>query len=196
MRQIGQIQQVQIQRTGLKRGERLARYYDPSPLLVTDQLLLTPDGVIGVTETGEQIVDVHHVAHPTSGNAGVNGVSVGFTSHYRAMQERFGAHVTDGCAGENILVETAEEFELAALGRRIAIRSQESGALAYLEDLVVAAPCVEFSQFVLQEATPVPAQTLRETLIFLDHGRRGFYATFTGEAPFAVRAGDLVFVEA
>src|SRR5690349_534109 len=124
MRQIGQIKQVQIQRTGLKHGAKPARYYDPSPILVTEQLLLTPDGVIGVTEAGEQVLDVHHIAHPTSGNAGMNGVCVGFTSHYRAMRERFGAHVTDGCAGENILVETAEEFELAALGQRIAIRSQ------------------------------------------------------------------------
>lgn len=196
MRQIGQIKQVQVQRTGLKHGKKPARYYDPSPILVTEQLLLTPDGVIGVTEAGEQILDVHHIAHPTSGNAGMNGVSIGFTSHYRAMQERFGAHVTDGCAGENILVETTEGFELAALGQRIAIRSQESGALTYLDELMVAAPCVEFSQYVLQGVEPAPAKVLRETLIFLDDGRRGFYATFTGEAPFAIRAGDLVFVEA
>lgn len=196
MRQIGQIKQVQVQRTGLKHGKKPARYYDPSPILVTEQLLLTSDGVIGVTEAGEQILDVHHIAHPTSGNAGMNGVSIGFTSHYRAMQERFGAHVTDGCAGENILVETTEGFELAALGQRIAIRSQESGALTYLDELMVAAPCVEFSQYVLQGVEPAPAKVLRETLIFLDDGRRGFYATFTGEAPFAIRAGDLVFVEA
>lgn len=196
MRQIGQIKQVQIQRTGLKRGERLARYYDPSPILVTERLLLTPEGVIGVMATGEQIVDVHHVAHPNTGNAGMNGVSVGFTSHYRAMQERFGAHMTDGCAGENILVETVEEFELESLGQQVAIQSQESGALAYLEHLKVAAPCVEFSHFALREPMPAPAKTVRETLIFLDHGRRGFYATFAGEEPFVLRAGDIVFVEA
>jgi hypothetical protein len=196
MRQIGQIKQVQVQRTGLKHGEKPARYYDPSPILVTEQLLLTREGVIGVTATGEQVIDVHHVAHPRSGNAGMNGVSVGFTSHYQKMREQFGEHLVDGCAGENILVETAEEFGLMALGGRIAIQSQQSGALAYLENLKVAAPCVEFSQFALQMSMPGSAKDVRDTLIFLDHGRRGFYATFTGEEPFVLRAGDSVFVGA
>lgn len=196
MRKIGQIKQVQVQRTALKQGEKPHRYYDPSPILVAEKLLLTPEGVIGMTAQGERVVDVHNVAHSSSRNAGVNGISLGFTSHYRAMQEKFGTHLTDGCAGENILVETAEEFQREALGERIAIQSQESGTLTYLECLKVAAPCVEFSRFALNELMPVPAEILRETLIFLDHGRRGFYATFAGEEPFPLQAGDVVFVEA
>ncbi len=141
-------------------------------------------------------MDVHNAAHPSSRNADINGVSLGFTSHYRAMREKFGPRIIDGCAGENILVEAEEEFALEALGERVAIQSRENGALAYLDFLEVAAPCVEFSHFVLNEPMPVPAATLRATLIFLDHGRRGFYATFTSKEPFALRAGDKVFVEA
>lgn len=196
MRQIGQIKQVQIQRAALKLGQKPHRYYDPSSILVVEKLLLTSGGVLGETAGGEQLLDVHNIDHPTSRNAGVNGVSLGFTSHYRAMREKFGAHLRDGCAGENILVEVSEEFQLEALGKRVALRSRESGVLAYLESLKVAAPCVEFSHFALNEVMPVPAELLRETLIFLDRGRRGFYATFTSAEPFALRAGDSVFVEA
>lgn len=196
MRQIGQVKQVQVQRTRLKLGEKPHRFYDSSPLLVTAKLLLTPRGVIGVTAEDEQMVDVHNAAHPDSRNAGMNGVSFGFTSHYQAMRERFGRHIIDGCAGENILIAAEKEFALEALGGRLALQAQENGALAYLEALAVAAPCVEFSHFALDDALiPLPAEILRETLIFLDYGRRGFYATFTSEEPFLLQAGDKVFVE-
>lgn len=195
MRAIGQVKQVQIQRDPLKRGDKPHRYYDPAPLLVVERLLLTPQGVIGVTAVGEELTDVHHAAHPQSRNAGINGISLGFTSHYRAMREEFGAHLTDGLAGENILVETTEEFSRAIPGGRVAIQARESGGLVYLEHVAVAAPCVEFSHFALNELMPVSAATLREALTFLDHGRRGFYATFSGEEPFVMRAGDILFVE-
>ncbi|MEO7018558.1 MAG: hypothetical protein ABI234_00210 [Ktedonobacteraceae bacterium] len=196
MRQIGQIKQVQIQRTALKQGQKPQRYYDPAPILVVEKLLLTPRGVLGVTVAGEQLVDVHNADHPASRYASVNGISLGFTSHYQAMREKFGAHLTDGCAGENILVEIAEAFQLEALGERIAIQSQESSQWVYLERLRVAAPCVEFSYFALNELLPVPAEILRETLMFLDQGQRGFYATFMSEEPLTLQAGDTVFVEA
>ena len=195
MRYIGQVKQVQIQRTHLKQGTKPYRYYDPAPILVMERLLLAAEGVIGVTSEGEEIIDSHHVAHPESGNAGMNGISLGFTSHYRAMREKFGAHLVDGCAGENILIETTEEFSLEALGERVILQARENGALAYLEQLYVAAPCVEFSHFALNEQMPVPAERLRETLTFLDHGRRGFYTTLAGGAPFVLHAGDSVFVE-
>jgi len=195
MRAIGQVKQVQIQRGPLKRGNKPHRYYDPSPLLVVEHLQLTTQGVIGVTSEGEALTDVHHSAHPESRHAGINGISLGFTSHYRAMREKFGAHLADGLAGENILVETTEEFSRAMPGGRVVIRGRENGGLIYLEQLVVAAPCVEFSHFALNELMSVSAATLREALIFLDHGRRGFYASFCGGEPFVVRAGDTFFVE-
>lgn len=196
MRQIGQIKHVQIQRTALKQGQKPQRYYNPAPILVVETLLLTPRGVIGVTAEHEQLVDVHNADHPASRYADVNGISLGFTSHYQAMREKFGAHLIDGCAGENILIEVAEAFQLKALGKRLAIQSQVSGQWAYLEHLQVAAPCVEFSHFALNELLPVPAHVLRETLMFLDQGQRGFYATFVSEEPLALRSGDAVFVEA
>jgi hypothetical protein len=196
MRQIGQIKQIQVQRTSLKRGEKPQRYYDPSPILPVEQLLLTSRGVFGITAQREQFVDVHHADHPTSRHRQENSVSVGFTSHYRRMRERFGEHLVDGVAGENILVETSEEFSLEDLGARLAIQARQSGELAYLEDLSVATPCVEFSRFALNELMAVPAETLRGALIFLDAGRRGFYANVSVEKIYSVRVGDSVFVEA
>ena len=197
MRQIGKIKQLQVQRSSLKRGVKPARYYDPSPIQIVEQLLLAPEGVIGVTAEGERILDVHNSTHPESKNdGGVNGISFGLTSHYQAMRAKFGPHLSDGCAGENILLEAQEEVNLEALGKRVAIQDQVSGMLLYLEQLIVAVPCVEFSYFALNGLMPVPAEVLRDTLIFLNDGQRGFYASFAGEEPFALRAGANVFVEA
>lgn len=196
MHQIGQVKQVQIQRGSLKPENRSSRIYDPAPLQVVEHLLLTPEGVIGVTSEGEKLIDVHHVAHPQSrNNGGVNGISVGFTSHYKAMRTEFGAHLTDGLAGENILVETTEEFLGAIPGRRLCLQASTGGGLTYLEQVRVAAPCVEFSRFALNQPLPVPTAALRGALMFLDHGRRGFYATLRGTEPCVLRAGDLLFVE-
>src|SRR2546426_4214324 len=47
-------------------------------------------------------------SHPNTKNEdGAHGVSIGFTTHYALMRERFGDRLTPGCAGENVLVETA-----------------------------------------------------------------------------------------
>ena len=44
MREIGLIKLVQIQRSSLKQGQRPQRYYDPTPLLVVERLLLAAPG--------------------------------------------------------------------------------------------------------------------------------------------------------
>ena len=195
MRQIGRIKQVQIQRDPLKQGEKPYRYYDPAHLLVVEKLLLTPEGVLGITIEGKQLIDVHNARHPASRLRGNNGISLGFTSHYRAMRARFGPHLLDGCAGENILVETDEEFQDTALGERVFIQVRDTRQQIMLEQVQVAAPCVEFSHFALNEMMRMPAEIVREALIFLDGGRRGFYASFTGDEPCVLRAGDRVCIE-
>src|SRR5712692_5078569 len=108
MRELGRIVRLQIQRSSLKTGEKPQRVYDPSPLLSVDCLAVGPDGVLGHGGGGAWLVDVHHRAHPETKNEdGAHGVSLGFTSHYGAMHDRFGDRITIGCAGENIIVETA-----------------------------------------------------------------------------------------
>lgn len=196
MREIGRIKQVQIQRSSLKPGERLSKYYDPSPLLLVESLEMTPDGVFGITINGKQVMDVHHIDHPTSHNHdGINGVSLGFTSHYEAMRTQFGEHLVDGCAGENILIETDAIIALNDLGNRIAIQSEETGEFVFLTNLKVAAPCVEFSQYAANHGMPLAAEPLKATLQFLNDGVRGFYATVIAQETFMpVKAGDRVFV--
>lgn len=196
MREIGRIKQVQIQRSSLKRGEHLSMYYDPTPLLVVESLELTPDGVFGITINGKQVMDVHHADHPTSHNHnGINGVSLGFTGHYKAMRTQFGEHMVNGCAGENILIETDVIMALNDLGNRIAIQSKETGEFVHLINFKVAAPCVEFSQFAANYGMPLAAEPLKATLQFLNDGIRGFYATVIDQGTLMlVKAGDRVFV--
>jgi hypothetical protein len=141
-------------------------------------------------------MDVHHIDHPTSNNHnGINGVSLGFTSHYAAMRSQFGEHLVDGRAGENILIETDAIMALNDLGNRIAIQSKEIRNFVYLINFKVAAPCVEFSQFAANHGMPLAAEPLKATLQFLNDGIRGFYATVMAqETLMIVKAGDRVFV--
>lgn len=196
MRELGRIKQVQIQPSPLKVRSSDFTYYDPAPLLMVESLELTPDGVFGFTINGERVMDVHHIDHPTSGNQhGTNGVSFGFTSHYETMRVQFGEHMVDGCAGENILIETEGIITLVDLGSNVTIQSERTGQFVYLTKFKVAAPCVEFSQYAANHGLPLAAAPLKATLQFLNHGRRGFYATAEApETPVLVRAGDRVFV--
>jgi hypothetical protein len=110
------------------------------------------------------------------------------------MRERFGAHLADGCAGENILIEADGAFTLADLAGRVAIHNPATGEVVELSELLVAAPCVPFSHFAANQGE-LPAQALKETLQFLNDGRRGFYVQLAeGQREGWVQAGDQVFV--
>jgi hypothetical protein len=192
MHLIGHVKQVQVQRSSLKVGERPQQCYDPSPLLVVSRLLLTKRGAIGITADGERIIDVHHADHPASGYRGENGLSLGFTTHYQKMRTRFGPHLRDGIAGENILIEdVGREFRLDELAEGIAIKDA-TGQLVLLAEIEVATPCTPFSQFAAGET--LSKQGLKETLQFLHYGRRGFYATLAEKQQEAeVQAGYSVY---
>jgi hypothetical protein len=195
MREIGLIKHVQLQRSSLKQGQRPQSYYDPTPLLLVERLRLAPGGVSAVSADGLPIIDIHHADHPeTKSRLGTNGISIGFTSHYRAMRDRYGAHVTDGCAGENILVESDQMWLIDELGASLLIQRAD-GQLVALAALMAAAPCVEFSRFAHLSAEPLTSDQLRTTLQFLDGGMRGCYARLAdGQADVEIRAGDRVFV--
>jgi hypothetical protein len=190
---IGKIVRLQVQTSSLKVGSR-PRRYDPAPLRSLPALALTPAGAIGLAEDGEAIVDVHHADHPdTKNSGGVNGISLGFTAHYAAMRDRFGEHLSDGIAGENILVETERSFSDEDLAAGIVITGDD-GARLELDAIVVAAPCVEFTRFALRFPDGArPDATVTEALRFLDDGRRGFYAAARG-AGGVLKVGDRVFV--
>jgi hypothetical protein len=194
MQEIGKIQQVQIQLSSLKVGQRPNSHYDPAPILVVEKLLLTPDGVIGVKADGEKIVDIHNARHPDTRNNGDNSISIGFTAHYAAMRERFGLHLRDGIAGENIIIDAGDRsFSFDELGARVAIKC--GGQLHLFNVVKIAAPCVEFSTFAAGK--PIAGEAMQSTLQFLHNGRRGFHiATTDYDSAIVVQVGDTVFVGA
>ncbi len=201
LRFLGRVALVQVQAAPLKKGKRPDAVYDPEPLTRVERLRVTPRGVIGVTAGREEIMDVHHARHPETrqSGSGVNGVSVNFSGHYQTLRARFGGHLTDGCAGENILVEADGTFALSDLGARLVFVNSATGAApATLGNLLVAAPCVEFGAWATA-GRELTGREMRDVLDFLHHGRRGFYATLVSPVesdtvpPAFIRPGDLVY---
>ncbi len=190
--EFGRIVRLQVQTDTLKRGERPARVYDPAPLVEVVRLTLSPVGAVGKTASGEEHLDVHHPAHPRTKSAPGREVSFGFTSHYGRMRERYGRHVSTGCAGENILIETDRVWRLEDFEAGLAFRDA-AGRLLPLDLVTVAAPCVEFSRFTLAEPHATP-QELKPVLQFLDEGTRGY--VFTPGADGEVAVGDALVLRA
>ena len=191
LRPLGLIARLQIQRTPLTFGERPHRYYDPAPLLSVDELTLTPHGALVRLAEGGTLLDIHHAHHPqTRNDGGTNALSVGFTAHYAAIRARYGDDLADGCAGENILVETETMVDLNMLARGLAIQPAGGGSPAWLQGFQVARPCHPFSGYVRHGTE---AKATKETLQFLDHGLRGFYCGLA-EGVVTVAVGDQVLV--
>lgn len=191
MRTIGTVARLQIQRGSLKRGEKPTRRYDPAPLLSVTALNVSPDGALGASpgDADTWIVDVHHRAHPRTKNEdGLHGISVGFTSHYAAMQEHFGDRLTVGCAGENIIAAVDRRFTYEDLAGGIAILSPDGSERVRLTVLQVAHPCRPFTGWALGKT--VEPEELKTHLQFLDNGMRGFYCT--GEGTGTVQLGDSI----
>ena len=187
---IGKIVRLQIQPTGLKFGTKTEQYYDPSKLMPTETLTLTPQGAFTRGPQGA-VLDIHHAEHPASKNSGGrNDLSVGFTSHYTAMREQFGAHVADGCAGENILIETSERVDLARLASGLVIEYDPSKTRVRLQSFRVARPCVPFSTYASRQED---GEELKPVLQFLNDGMRGFYCALEEPGEFVIAVGDEVF---
>ena len=190
---VGEIVRLQVQAASLKVGQAPRRRYDPAAIRAVAALRLDAGGATGLTDRGDEIEDVHHAAHPTSKHRGPNGLSIHFTGHYAAMRERFGPHLTDGVAGENVLVArdgllTADDLAFGL------IVETEAGRRLALGRLIVAAPCVEFARYALPFPDGErPDLTVTEAVRFLSDGMRGFYAAYEGD-PIVIRVGDKVYL--
>lgn len=195
MQLIGSVVRLQVQSRSLKAGERPRRWYDPEPIVAVPRLGVDATGVVGWDADGNRIEDVHNTAYPGGRNRGNNHVSVGFTSHYGAMRRRFGTHLRDGIAGENILVATGTagglSFSDADLTGALVIET--AGGKIELTELSVAEPCAEFSRFALRLDTyeDETAPAVRDALQFLRRGMRGYYAAHA--TPGTVELGDPVY---
>lgn len=194
MRLLGEIIRLQIQTDHMKTGSGADRIYRTSPLRTVNALRLTEKGVIGLTDDGQELIDVHHVDHRRSRNrGGANGLSFNFTGHYESMRQQFGPHMENGSAGENILIArdnilTPNDFT----SEQIVIESATTGQQIRLIDVFDAAPCEPFARFAAAEKEHSAA--LKATLQFLDNGRRGFYATASRHASETlIHTGDRVY---
>ena len=194
MELLGPIVRLQVQASSLKVGEPPRRRYDIGPLQAVASLTLEPGGVVGWTVGGERVDDVHHRNHPTSKHRDTdhNGGSVGFSSHYAAMRERFGDHLADGLAAENILVQTDLMLGEDDFAGGLLIETRD-GVRVRLDDPLVATPCVEFTRFAMRfPGDARPDRTVSEALAFLDDGMRGYYVAYAGP-PVRLRLGDRVW---
>lgn len=194
MRHIGVIAFVQIQRVPLKVMREGRRVYQPAALERMAALRLSERGVRGIDTSGASILDAHHVDHPQSRHrGGANGVSLGFLPHYDAMRARFGPHLSNGIAGENILIESELALRPEDFAEQLIIRPARGGADVYLRDVFAAEPCSEFSAFCAGRI--IGGAELAQVLDFLSEGRRGFYATLDAPLPEAeVHPGDMLWI--
>jgi hypothetical protein len=187
---IGPIVRLQVQRGALKVGEKGSRRYHTEPIIAVERLRVTPDGAVGLAADGD-ILDAHHRDHPLHKNDdGVHGLSIGFTAHYALIQQRFGAHVSVGTAGENLIVETDRRLTLDAVQRGLIVLDASGGEKGRLTQIEIAHPCKAFTGFALRHEL-VPPDAFKKSLQFLDGGLRGFYCTWAGK-PTVLETGDVV----
>jgi hypothetical protein len=142
------------------------------------------------------MLDIHHQAHPDTHYKPGNSVSIGFTAHYQTMRARFGGHIVDGSAGENVIIEFPDEVWLDDLGERLLFENPETGESALLDVNRVAKPCRPFTHFAAESGSKsLPAEELKAALQFLSDGRRGFLLTLAAAQEQAfIRPGGQVFV--
>lgn len=189
MRPIGRLVLLQVQRTTLKTGIKPNRKYDPTPLLHVPRAAVSPDGVMGWGSGDGWVVDIHHRAHPdTKNDDGVHGVSVGFTSHYGAMRERFGERMVVGCAGENLIAETDAMITWEGVAPGLVVTAPDGAEKVRLTVLQAAEPCRPFTGWAQGRQTE--ASVLKENLQFLCDGMRGYYLQAENSA--VVEVGDLL----
>lgn len=193
MQKIGIVKFVQIQRYPMKNIVNDERVYHPAPLLTVDRLYMTDNGISGCQGNRTVVVDVHNLEHPESRYRGDNKISLGFLFHYDEMRERFGAHMLDGVAGENILLEVENPATMPDIvGKTLIIRNSQ-GVDLRLSDVVSAPPCREFSVFCSQR--DINGAELKETIQWLSNGRRGYYAELANpDENYFVRSGDELFI--
>ena len=186
--EIGPIVRLQVQKFAIKRrGEG----YVPEDLLVVDRAAVDAWGMMG-WDDDRWVVDAHNKAHPSRRGGGRRQLSIGFTGHYALMEERFGS-APIGIAGENVIID-GPAMSLADLGEGVMVLTSDGSELL-LERPRVAAPCVEFTSFMLGLDHVAPLAEIEAPLADLHDGRRGFIVAADHQPdPVEVRPGDRVFL--
>lgn len=186
---LGRIVRLQMQKSSLKIPAEPEERYDPAALWAVPDLTLAAEGAYTLLPNGDVFLDIHNAGHPQTKNSKrKNDLSIGFTAHYAAMRGRYGNHLTDGIAGENILVAIDRPVILDELKNGVVIKTR--GGELPLGKLRIALPCSPFSKFASRSTE---AETVKGALQFLGEGIRGFYCAFEGTEPVTITVGDEVF---
>lgn len=185
-RHVGRVVKLQVQRDLLRRGP----VYSTKSLAEVSVLRLTSDGPIGYDGTS-WVVDRHHRAHPASARYDpARALSIGFSSHYEYMWERF-RPIPLGSAGENVIVDSARLVSLADLSGGIRIETSEGSAT--IATAAVAQPCVPFTRFATGRLD-ARADELVEERDRLRRGVRGFVMALDGLDNVDIRPGALLSI--
>ncbi|MGI9585615.1 MAG: hypothetical protein ACR2N7_08505 [Acidimicrobiia bacterium] len=185
---IGEIVRLQVQKIPIK-AKQVG--YMPEHILPVDRAAVDAWGMVGWDDT-QWVLDAHHKAHPASRAGGKRPLSVGFVGHYEGMQGRFGKAPL-GIAGENIIID-GPAATLDDLGEGLIVETQ-SGEAVLLERPRVAAPCVEFTSFMLGLDYVAPLEEIEAPLADLHDGVRGFIVA-ADHTPRAVEVnvGDVAYL--
>jgi MOSC domain len=185
---IGEIVRLQVHRIPIKAKQK---WYDPTGIQAVPKAAIDAWGMVGWRDDA-WLIDVHHKAHPTSRARGKRPLSIGFTGHYELMAQRFD-EAPLGIAGENIIVD-GPALTLDDLGDGLVIVASD-GTEVLLERPRVAAPCLEFTSFMLGLDHVAPLDEIEAPLNDLHDGRRGFtVAADHAATPIQVAVGDEVFL--
>ena len=186
------IVRLQVQRSPVKIGKAPLRVYEPAAIVSVGSIAAGPQGVSGIADDGEVILDVHHQQHPQPRDRkGVAGILFMGTGDYAALRERYGDHITDGIAGETMLLDAPDGLAGRDLPAIVTITTA-AGPLE-LHGVRVADPCVEFSRFCLRRGiSPTVDDTVKQTLKDLHGGARGYRSIASAEGTIAI--GDILTI--
>lgn len=186
---VGEIVRLQVQQVPIKvKGTG----YLPEHIVAVERASVDAWGMLGWSE-GTWIVDAHHKVHPSRRGGGKRPLSIGFSGHYSAMAERFGS-APIGIAGENVIVD-GDPLWLDDIAGGLVVETSDAELL--LERPRVAAPCVEFTSFMLGLDEVAPLVEIQDALSDLHDGRRGFIVAADHQpTPIELRVGDKVFLSA
>ena len=186
--ELGQVVKLQVQRDRLRRD----RVYKLDNLAEVSMLRLTPDGPIGF-DGSSWIVDSHHRAHPSAVPYDpARALSIGFTSHYEYIWQRFDP-IPLGAAGENLIVDTDRRVALSDLNGGIRIENSADSAL--ISTAAVAEPCAPFTRLVTGRPEARAAEIVEERNR-LRRGIRGFVMALDDIDNFDVSVGARVSIRA
>ena len=183
---IGSIARLQIQTLPIKKkGEG----YMPQYIMPVDTGAVDAWGMMG-RQGDAWLVDAHHKSHPSSRAGGRRPLSIGFTGHYELLGERF-ASAPLGIAGENIIID-GPALALSELGDGLTVETR-SGDHVNLDRPRVAAPCLEFTSYMLGLDHVASLDEVEDDLAALHDGRRGFIVAADHQPnPIEINVGDPV----